>query len=433
MNPQLEKCLELLHGKISDAVYNDLFANLELSNVTDRRVSVVFPANKDVKAYLPYKVLLEMSWQEATGQHLDFEFQHPEANPSVSTPANEFCQPIKLAEEFNFENFVVGDKSKLAFSAAFAVAENPDHSKYNPLFIYGASGLGKTHLLQAIGNYILDNATGKVVRYIPANDFQREYTESIRNGNTNEWSSFYRNDVDVLLIDDIQNWSGSIETQNEFFHIFNTLHQAGKQIVLTSDAPAAEVKSLSDRLVSRFSSGLTVDIQPPALETREAILRKKAINSHLDISDDVFAYLAENIEGSVRPLEAAIVRLAMQSSLLKQDISISLARQVVADIIPNIKRRVGIESVIHAVSQYFEVPEDKLLEAGRGTKEVAHARQVAMYLMKSLTTLSLKSVGMRFGNRDHSTVMHAIKTIENEMKEDATFSRVVETLKANIH
>ena len=287
--------------------------------------------------------------------------------------------------------------------------------------------------MQAIGNHILDNATGKVVRYIPANDFQREYTESIRNGNTNEWSSFYRNDVDVLLIDDIQNWSGSIETQNEFFHIFNTLHQAGKQIVLTSDAPAAEVKSLSDRLVSRFSSGLTVDIQPPALETREAILRKKAINSHLDISDDVFAYLAENIEGSVRPLEAAIVRLAMQSSLLKQDISISLARQVVADIIPNIKRRVGIESVIHAVSQYFEVPEDKLLEAGRGTKEVAHARQVAMYLMKSLTTLSLKSVGMRFGNRDHSTVMHAIKTIENEMKEDATFSRVVETLKANIH
>ena len=425
--------MELLHGKISDAVYNDLFANLELSNVTDRRVSVLFPAGKDVKAYLPYKVLLEMSWQEATGQHLEFEFQHPEANPSVSTPTNEFCQSIKLAEEFSFENFVVGDKSKLAFSAAFAVAENPDHSKYNPLFIYGASGLGKTHLLQAIGNYILGNATGKVVRYIPANDFQREYTESIRNGNTNEWSSFYRNDVDVLLIDDIQNWSGSTETQNEFFHIFNTLHQAGKQIVLTSDAPAAAVKSLADRLVSRFSSGLTVDIQPPALETREAILRKKAINSHLDISDDVFAYLAENIEGSVRPLEAAIVRLAMQSSLLKQDISISLARQVVADIIPNIKRRVGIESVIHAVSQYFEVPEDKLLEAGRGTKEVAHARQVAMYLMKTLTTLSLKSVGMRFGNRDHSTVMHAIKTIENEMREDATFSRVVETLKANIH
>ena len=433
MNPQLENCLKDLHGSISDAVFNDLFAKLELANVTDRRVTVLFPADKDVKAYLPYKMLLEMSWQKVTGQHLDFEFQHPESKPSVAMVSNNFCQSIKLAEEFSFENFVVGDKSKLAFSAAFAVAENPEHSKYNPLFIYGASGLGKTHLLQAIGNYILGNASGKVVRYIPANDFQREYTESIRNGNTNEWSSFYRNDVDVLLIDDIQNWSGSTETQNEFFHIFNTLHQAGKQIVLTSDAPAAEVKSLSDRLVSRFSSGLTVDIQPPALETREAILRKKAFNSHLDISDDVFAYLAENIEGSVRPLESAIVHLAIKSSLLKQDISISLARQVVADIIPNIKRRVGNESVIHAVSQYFEVPEDKLLEAGRGTKEVAHARQVAMYLMKSLTTLSLKSVGMRFGNRDHSTVMHAIKTIEKEMQEDATFSRVVETLKSNIH
>ena len=433
MNPQFEKCLELLHGKISDAVFNDLFAKLDLLNVTDRRCSVLLPPNKDIKSYLPYKVLLEISWQEVTGNHLDFDFQHVEANPSASAASHDFCQPIKLSEELSFENFVVGDKSKLAFSAAFAVAENPDHSKYNPLFIYGASGLGKTHLLQAIGNYILGNATGKVVRYIPANDFQREYTESIRNGNTNEWSTFYREDVDVLLIDDIQNWSGSTETQNEFFHIFNTLHQAGKQIVLTSDAPAAEVKSLSDRLVSRFSSGLTVDIQPPAFETREAILRKKATNSHLDISDDVFAYLAENIEGSVRPLEAAIVRLAMQSSLLKQDIGISLARQVVADIIPNIKRRVGIEAVIHAVSQEFDVPEDKLLEAGRGTKEVAHARQVAMFLMKKLTTLSLKSIGMRFGNRDHSTVMHAIKTIEKEMQEDATFARVVETIKSNIH
>ena len=193
------------------------------------------------------------------------------------------------------------------------------------------------------------------------------------------------------------------------------------------------MKSLSDRLVSRFSSGLTVDIQPPAFETREAILRKKAQNSHLDIPDDVFAYLAENIEGSVRPLESAIVRLAMQSSLSKQDINISMARQVVSEIIPNIKRRVGIESVIHAISQYFEVPEDKLLEAGRGTKEVARARQVAMFLMKSLTTLSLKSIGMRFGNRDHSTVLHAINSVKEEMQKDAAFARTVETIKSNIH
>ena len=433
MNPLLENCLNHLHSLISDSVFNDLFAHLELLRVTDRRVSVLFPAGKDIKAYQPYKALLEMSWKEVNGQQLDFDFQHPGTTPSVSVASNEFCQPIKLGEEFCFENFVVGEKSKLAFNAAFAVAENPEHSKYNPLFIYGVSGLGKTHLLQAIGIYILGNATGKKVRYIPAHDFQREYTESIRNGYTNEWSSFYRNEVDVLLIDDIQNWSGSTETQNEFFHIFNTLHQAGKLIVLTSDAPAAEVKSLSDRLVSRFSLGLTVDIQPPAFETREAILRKKAQNSHLDIPDDVFAYLAENIEGSVRPLESAIVRLAMQSSLSKQDINISMARQVVSEIIPNIKRRVGIESVIHAISQYFEVPEDKLLEAGRGTKEVARARQVAMFLMKSLTTLSLKSIGMRFGNRDHSTVLHAINSVKEEMQKDAAFARTVETIKSNIH
>ena len=434
MNPQFEKCLEHLHGNLSDAVFNDLFAKPDVLNVTDRRCSVLIPAGKDAKLYMPYKPLLEISWQEVTGKHLDFDFQHAEI-PQAAVPAENhpFCQQIKLAEEFSFENFVVGDKSKLAFSAAFAVAENPDHSKYNPLFIYGASGLGKTHLLQAIGNHIIGNATGKVVRYIPANDFQREYTESIRNGDTNEWSSFYREEVDVLLIDDIQNWSGSTETQNEFFHIFNTLHQAGKQIVLTSDAPAAEVKSLSDRLVSRFSSGLTVDIQPPTFETREAILRKKAMNSHLDISDDVFAYLAENIEGSVRPLESAIVRMAMQSSLLKQDISITLARQVVAEIIPNIKKRIGVDAVIHAVSQELDVPEDKLIEEGRGPKEVAHARQIAMYLMKKLTTLSLKSIGSRFAGRDHSTVLHAIRGIEKEMQDDASLARTIETIKSNIH
>ncbi|MFA6835666.1 MAG: chromosomal replication initiator protein DnaA [Fibrobacteraceae bacterium] len=433
MNPQWEKCLELLHGKVSDSVFNDLFSKLTLSSVSEHYCIVVIPQGKDPKAILPYKGLLELSWQEASGSHADFDFQRNASIIPNATPPRDIGKEIKLSKEFSFENFIVGDKSKLAFSAAFAVAENPSENKFNPLFIYGASGLGKTHLLQAIGNFILEGDSGKRVRYIPANDFQREYTESIRNGNTNEWSSFYRNEVDVLLIDDIQNWSGSTETQNEFFHIFNTLHQAGKQIVLTSDAPAAEVKSLSDRLVSRFSSGLTVDIQPPSLETREAILRKKAANSQLEISDDVFAYLAENIEGSVRPLDAVIVRLTMQSTMLKQDIDINLARKVVADIIPNIKRRVGMETVIHAVSQFFEVPEDKLLETGRGTKEVAHARQVAMYLMKSLTTLSLKSVGMRFGNRDHSTVVHAIKTIEKEMQEDPAFSRTIETLKSNIH
>ncbi len=433
MNPQFEKCLNLLHGKISDAVYHDLFANLKLLNITDRHVSVAIPEGKDLKAYLPYKVLLEISWQEATGSPLSFELRLPEAVHSILPATRDFCLPIPLNENYSFENFVVGDKSELAFQAAFAVAENPEHSKYNPLFIYGPSGLGKTHLLQAIGNYILGNATGKNIRYIPSTDFQREYTDSIRNSTTNEWSAFYRNDIDVLLIDDIQFWKGSTETQNEFFHIFNTLHQAGKQIVLTSDRPAAENVDLSERLVSRFSSGLTVDIQPPSLETREAILRQKAERSHLDIPDDVFSYLAENIEGSVRPLESTLTQLAAQASLHKQDIDLSLARRVVANVIPNIKRRVGTDSVIHAVSHYFEVPEDKILEAGRGTKEVAHARQVAMYLVKSLTTLSLKSVGIRFSNRDHSTVMHAIKMIEKEMQSDATFARVIETIKSNIH
>ena len=437
MSPQWEKCLELLRSKVSESVFLDLFASLTLSSVSDHRGLIIVPQGQDPKAILPYKGLFELSWQEATGNKVEFDFQRlpetPQTNIVKAGFGDSYTPSVPLSQDYRFDNFVVGDKSQLAFSAAFAVAENPGGNKYNPLFIYGASGLGKTHLLQAIGNYVLEGDSDKRVRYLTAYDFQREYVESIQQHRANEMSAFYRNEVDVLLIDDIQHWSGKDETQNEFFHIFNALHQAGKQIVLTSDAPASEVKSLSDRLVSRFSWGLTVDIQPPNVETREAILRKKAEGNQLDINDEVIAYLAENIESNVRLLESAILKLVVQASLMNQDIDISLARKVVSDIVPSIKRRVSMESIVHAVSQFFEVPEDKLLESGRGTKEVAHARQVAMYLMKTLTTLSLKSVGTRFGDRDHSTVVHAIKTVEKEMQEDPAFSRIVENLKNSIH
>jgi len=435
MSPQWEKCLEILRTKISDAVFTDLFATLTLASVSDRRVLVIVPPGKDPKAILPYKGLVELSWQEATGNKADFDFQRQLEKPqAVTAPPSKFgYSSVPLSQNYRFDNFVPGDKAQLAFSAAFAVAENPTGNKYNPLFIYGASGLGKTHLLQAIGNYVLEDNSDQRVCYITAADFQQQYITSLQAGTANEMSAFYRNEVDLLLIDDIQDWSGKEETQNEFFHIFNAMHQTGKQIVLTSDAPAAEVKSLSDRLVSRFSWGLTVDIQPPNRDTREAILRKKAEESQLELGTDVIAYLAENIESNVRLLEQAITKLVVQASILNRDIDIDLAKKVVADIVPTIKRRVSMESIVHAVSQFFEVPEDKLLEAGRGTKEVAHARQVAMYLMKTLTTLSLKSVGTRFGDRDHSTVVHAIKTIEKEMADDPAFTRSIENIKGMIH
>ena len=215
--------------------------------------------------------------------------------------------------------------------------------------------------------------------------------------------------------------------------IFNALHQAGKQIVLTSDAPAAEVKNLSDRLVSRFAWGLTVDIQPPEVETREAILHKKAEERHLEISDEVLHYLAENIASNVRCLESAIIKLTLQSSLLNHDIDMSIAQRVVTEIAPTLRRRVSLDSVLHTVSAHYEVPEAKLVASGRGTKEVSKARQVAMYLMRELSPISLQSIGSRFGGKDHSTVVHAINSVKKEMASDPSFARLIESLKNSIH
>jgi chromosomal replication initiator protein len=435
LDPNWAKCLEKLKGKVSEQVFSEVLQGLNLTEMHDNRGIILVPQGRDLKGLRPYKGLVELAWQEATGRTVEFDFRVESPVPVPSRMGLGFGRTpsVSLSDQFSFENFVVGDKSQFAYSAAFAVAQNPGSTKYNPLLIFGGSGLGKTHLIQAIGNYILEGDTGKRVRYLTADDFQREYVDSLKNGVTNEMSNYYRSEVDVLLIDDVQFLSGKIETQNEFFHIFNSLHQASKQIVLTSDVPPSEIKDLSERLVSRFSWGLSVDIKPPDAETREAILRKKAEASQLELEDEVLQYLAISIEGSVRLLEGAVRKLLFVASSRNKDIDMAMAREVVAEIAPTFKRRVGIESIINAVAKFYEVSEDKLLEAGRGTKEVAHARQVAMYLMKLLTAFSLKSVGTRFGNRDHSTVVHACKTIEKEMADDPSFARVIENLKNSIH
>ena len=257
MQTQWEKSLNVLRNKISSNIFTNLFSKLKIASLNNNHATIIAPSDLDLKEIAPYKLLTEISWEEANGKHIDLDFRHSSIPREPSTYSNssikEFTPSVPLNSIYRFENFIPGDKAQLAFNAAFAVAENPDGNKYNPLFIYGASGLGKTHLLQAIGNYVLESDSTKRVRYLTAYDFQQQYIKSVRDQRITEMSAYYRNEVDVLLIDDIQNWSGKDETQNEFFHIFNALHQAGKQIVLTSDAPAIEVKSLSDRLVSRFS------------------------------------------------------------------------------------------------------------------------------------------------------------------------------------
>jgi chromosomal replication initiator protein len=434
MQTHWQNTLNELQGKIDPFTFTQLFSKLKIASLLNNEATILIPANSDIKEFTPYKVLIEVCWKEANQTPVQIIFKAktlPAPNP-LPDFIQEFIQSTELKEVFRFENFVPGDKAELAFNAAFSVAENPESNKYNPLFIYGDSGLGKTHLLHAIGNYIKENDASKRVLYITAYDFQQLYLKNLRDQRISEMSTYFRTEIDVLLIDDIQNWSGKDETQNEFFHIFNTLHQSGKQIVLTSDAPAGEVKSLSDRLVSRFSGGLTVDIQPPNQDTREAILRKKAEEAHIELEDEVFSYLAETIESNVRLLEAAITKLTIQSSVLNQDINLNLARKMVAEIIPTIRKRVNMDSILSVVSKHFEIPESKLLAPGRGTKEVAHARQVAMYLVKEFTTFSLKTIGIRFGGKDHSTVVYANKNIQKNIEDDPVFKRLIENLKSEI-
>ena len=429
------RCLDVLRSKLSQQAFQEQFSGLRLVELTERRAVLELPIGRDLRQFTRlYKGLVELSFQEASGQSPDFEFRYPEQGIQSSRLGPIFrAQSIALNPGFSFESFVVGGKSQFAYSAAFAVAQHPGGGKYNPLLIYGGSGLGKTHLVQAIANYVLEGDTGKKVRYLTADDFSREYVECLKENRINEMSNYYRNEVDVLIIDDIQFLSGKIETQNEFFHIFNSLHQVGRQIVLTSDTPPSEIKDLQERLISRFSWGLCVDIQPPDVETREAILRKKSEVSRIEMDEEVIRYLAQGIEGSVRLLESAVRKLLLLTNVRNCDIDMTLAREVVAEMVPSIKKRVNLEAIVHAVASHFSVDEEKILEEGRGTKEVAQARQVAMYLMKQLTHLSLKSVGIRFGNRDHSTVVHAIKIVEKLMAEDPSFKRAVESLMSNIH
>jgi len=283
--------------------------------------------------------------------------------------------------------------------------------------------------LQAIGNHVLREMEGKRVRYITSEAFYREFVESIQHNRINEMSSFYRHEVDVLLMDDVQFLSGKDRTQEEFFHIFNALHQSRKQIVLTSDAPPGELKGLEDRLVSRFQWGLFVDIQAPDRETREAILRRKAQAQNLNISEDIISYLAEAIDSNIRILEGAVRQLLLQASIQHADITMELAEEIVNRIGSHQpSRRPTSGDITTMVAGYFEVEADKILEQGRGTKEVAQARQLAMFIMKELTSSSLKSIGQSFGGRDHSTVVHAIKTIEKAMEKDDSFRKSVDAI-----
>ncbi len=339
----------------------------------------------------------------------------PDETPSPRKPLPRDVD-VKLNPRYTFESFVAGSSNRFAHAAAAAVAEQPGKS-YNPLMIYGASGLGKTHLLHAIGHYVRSYYENLRVKYVSTEELTNDFINAISDNRTAEFRRSYR-DVDILLVDDIQFLESKIQTQEEFFHTFNTLHNSQKQIVMTSDRPPKLLEALEPRLRSRFEWGLMTDIQPPDLETRIAILRKKAASQRLTAGVQVLEFIASRITTNIRELEGALTRVAALASLNQQEIDLQLAEDVLKDLVPDGGEvRVDAETIMNATSNYFSISMDDLTGASR-VATIAGARQIAMYLCRELTDLSLPKIGAKFGGRDHTTVLHSVRKINERMGED---------------
>lgn len=335
-----------------------------------------------------------------------------------------------LIPKYKFENFIKGEGNQLARAAAVAIAENPGDTSFNPFFIYGGVGLGKTHLIQAIGNKIIEKYPSKRVIYLSTEQFTVEFIDAIQSGKISEFSSFYKS-MDILIIDDIQFLIGKEKTQDHFFHLFNTLHQAGKQLILSSDKPPKDLKGLSERLISRFQWGLSADIQAPDFETRIAILKNKAESYGIYISPEILEYIAFNVTSNIRELEGCLIKLLAGASLNSQEINLELARKTVKEIATGRQVNISIDYITQIVCEYFEVDENKLREKNR-KKEVVLARQIAMFLSKKLTKSSLKTIGLHFGGRDHSTVIHAYNNIDQMVSDDNSTKDIIDSIRNKI-
>ena len=337
------------------------------------------------------------------------------ARPGGGAPISKQDETSRLNPKYTFDTFVAGSSNKLAHAAAVATAEMPARA-YNPLFIYGESGLGKTHLLHAIGHYTRDLYQGAKVRYVSSEEFTNDFINSIRDDKASAFQRRYR-DVDVLLIDDIQFLSGKVQTQEEFFHTFNTLHNADKQIVVTSDLPPKQLQDFEDRMRSRFEWGLITDIKPPELETRIAILRKKVGQEKLQVPAEVLEFIASKVTTNIRELEGALIRISAYANLNRSPVEMELAEAVLRDLIPDqVGPEITAAVIMNEASGYFGISIDDLIGSSR-SRTLVTASQIAMYLCRELTDLSLPAIGQSFGGRDHTTVMHAERKIRQLMAE----------------
>lgn len=349
----------------------------------------------------------------------------PQSLPDPVSALEEASDAGGLSPRYSFETFIVGASNQFAHAACRAVAEAPSRS-YNPLFLYGGVGLGKTHLMHAIGHYVLTHSPGVKLTYISAERFMNEVINAIRYDRILEFRERYRS-VDILLVDDIQFIVGKERTQTEFFHTFNALHDAQKQIVLSSDCPPHQIRELEERLRSRFEWGLIADLQPPDLETKIAILKRKADSEGVFLPDDVSLYIAGRIKSNIRELEGSLIRLLAYASLTGRDLSMALAQEVLRDVLRHEERAVTIDTIQKFVADYYQLKLTEL-KSRNNSKSVAMPRQVAMYLCKSLTSASLPEIGKNFGGKHHSTVIHSIRKVEEMRERDEVFNNLVNTL-----
>ncbi|GAA0502158.1 chromosomal replication initiator protein DnaA [Salinibacillus aidingensis] len=435
-----KKTLETIEGKISKPSFDTWLKSTEAKSIEKDTIVIAAP-NEFARDWLEnsYSTLISNTLHEVTGSKLNPKFVIPEKEkaeedtkkpvkpaPNISGSSNQSTKTM-LNSKYTFDTFVIGSGNRFAHAASLAVAEAPAKA-YNPLFIYGGVGLGKTHLMHAIGHYVIEHNPQAKVLYLSSEKFTNEFINSIRDNKAVDFRNKYRN-VDVLLIDDIQFLAGKESTQEEFFHTFNSLHEDNKQIVISSDRPPKEIPTLEDRLRSRFEWGLITDITPPDLETRIAILRKKAKAEGLDIPNEVMLYIANQIDTNIRELEGALIRVVAYSSLINQDIDASIAADALKDIIPSSKpKKITIQTIQETVGEHYNVKLEDFA-AKKRTKSIAFPRQIAMYLAREMTDYSLPKIGEEFGGRDHTTVIHAHEKVAKMIADDQQLHKDIDELK----
>jgi len=447
------KCLNLIKDNVSSQVYKTWFLPIKALELENNKLTLSVPSQfffewieehyyelmrktisqiLNEQAKLEYRIIFDDVDENIETKSVKMPGFRYNPNPSQNTipfepvilSQKEF--PTFLNPKYSLENFIQGESNQLASSAAIAISQNPGKTKFNPLVIYGDTGLGKTHLAQGIGNYISKNFPRLRVLYTDSERFTLEFVNSIQNNKTSEFSKFYRS-IDVLIVDDIQFFAGKERTQDNFFHTFNSLYQAGKQIILTSDKPPKDLVDITERLKTRFQMGLMADVQPPDYETRIAILRKKALNENLDVPFDVLEFIANQPFKNIRELEGTLIRLLAYASLNNKEITIELAKEVLRDIVNITNKTITLDEIKNTVANYFNINKDEL-DTKKRSRDINTPRQIAIYLTRTLTDYSLPMIGKFFGGRDHSTIIHAYEKIKKEIEINETLKVAVEEI-----